>query len=93
MPADGDDLLEPIVNNSEDEEDDDDDDEDEDTENGGGRDRDAYHDDDHELLDGAVVDTSNRGHSSRQSRFAATGHHGAPRRGTKQQRSIRFART
>lgn len=97
IPADGDDLLEPIVNNSEDE----DDDEDDDDENGKGQGEKGdhvYHDDDHELHDGAMVTSSSTRNSgaghSRQNRFVATGHHGASRRGTRPQPdSIRFART
>lgn len=101
IPADGDDLLEPIVNNSEDDEDDDDDEDEEDENNTGGRGDHVYHDDDHELHDGAAAvvatnksSSSSSGHSSRQSRFVATGQHGASRRGTRPQPdSIRFART
>ncbi|EAT45948.1 AAEL002793-PA [Aedes aegypti] len=97
IPADGDDLLEPIVNNSEDV----DDEEDDDDENGKGQGEKGdhvYHDDDHELHDGAMVTSSSTRNSgaghSRQNRFVATGHHGASRRGTRPQPdSIRFART
>ncbi|XP_055539465.1 furin-like protease 2 isoform X1 [Wyeomyia smithii] len=99
IPADGEALLEPIVNNSDDEEpeenDDDNDDDDDVDEDHDDHSEDRVGglltlDDDHEILDGTTAMGINSGSSNRGSRFVATGR--VPRRGTKQP-SKRFERT